>query len=65
MPSYFFTIALGIELLEVSPNILGLLFILDSGKYHFGARNSRFGSLMYSSNVCSFHAMPEFLLALE
>jgi hypothetical protein len=41
MPSYFFTIALGIELLEVSPNILGLLFILDSGKYHFGAWNSR------------------------
>ena len=34
-------IALGIELLEVSPNILGLLFILDSGKYHFGAWNSR------------------------
>ena len=29
MPSYFFSLALGIELLEVSPNILGLLFIMS------------------------------------
>jgi hypothetical protein len=35
-------IALGIELLEVRPQIFGCLLVLDAGKYHFGARNLRF-----------------------
>jgi hypothetical protein len=32
-------IALGIELLQICPQILCLLFVLDTGKYHFGARD--------------------------
>ena len=33
-------VALRIELLEVCPQVFCLLFVLDAGEYHFGARNS-------------------------
>ena len=34
-------VALGIELLEVCPQVFRLLFVLDTGEYHFGAQNLR------------------------
>jgi hypothetical protein len=39
--THFLGIFLGIELLDVRPQILGLLFVLDAGKYHLGAWNLR------------------------
>ena len=61
----FFNIAIGVELTHVSPQVFGLLPVLDAGKDHFGAGNLRLGIFMYSSNVASFQTMPELLLASE
>jgi hypothetical protein len=38
----FLKIALGIELFEIRPQVLGRLFVLNPSEYHFGARNFRF-----------------------
>ena len=48
---------------ERGPQVLGLLFVLNAGKYHLLPGIFSFGSLMYSLKVSSFHTIPEFLLA--
>src|SRR4051794_39764080 len=34
-------VAGGVELLEISPQVAALLFVLDAGEYHLGAGNLR------------------------
>jgi hypothetical protein len=38
-----FDIAVGIELFEVGPQVADLLFVLDAGEDHFGARDFGLG----------------------
>ena len=40
-----FDIAVGIELFEVGPQVADLLFVLDAGEDHFGARDFGLGIL--------------------
>jgi len=49
----FFNIAVGVELTHVSPQVFGLLPVLDAGKDHFGAGNLRLG-ILYVLLECRF-----------
>jgi hypothetical protein len=49
----FFNIAVRVELTHVSPQIFGLLLVLDAGKDHFGAGDLRLG-IFYVLLECRF-----------